>query len=345
MNTVKPTVVRLSLRWVLAAIVIVLALGVLGGMVGVSIYGPQTPLQLPGSQLVTNVQEVTVSPNRVVSDVVDNSQRSVLQLAHGNRSNPTLLGSATVVTNDGVLVARHLSLQDDVFAIDATGKYLDLESIGRDDVYGVVFYRVRDGVLAPLELAAADPDIGASLLLLERSPQTNMPVVRTHQLEQYTLPQEDDPPAWQRVGTLTPSVLPKMGSPLLTEEGKVAALIADREELRTIPISYVRRSLERLAAGKREFNPFETYGFTTGPGFVSPNEQNAFVFALTITSVQRNIAPDLRVGDVLVAINDQRFSQDADIVALLSETPPLTLTVTRGGREQTITIPSASPSP
>lgn len=345
MNNTESTVVRFSLRWVLAAILVVFALGILGGMIGVNLYGPRTPLQLPGNQLVTNVQEVTVSPNKVISELVSSSERSVLQLAHGSRSAPTFLGTATVITNDGILLARHQPVQDDVFAIDTVGSYIGLDSVGRDDTYGIVFYRVRDGVLAPLELDTSNPDTGTSLLLLERSRKTNNPIVHTHQLEQYTVPPENSPPAWQQVGVLAPNLEAQVGSPLLTDDGKIAGLIVEANEPQVLPALYLRRSLERLAGGRREFNPFETYGFTVRPAFAAPGEQSAFTLIFTITSVDRSITPTLRAGDTLVAINDQNLTKDTDVAALLSETAPLTLTISRSDRQQAITIPSISPAP
>ena len=337
----KSTVVRLSLRWLLLAIASMVLLGILGGTIALRLNSRPTPLLPERDQLITTVQEVTLSPSQNAQATVAEHERSVVLLAHGSRSNPSILGAAAVVTNDGVLAGVHAPTRDEVFGIDNTGTYLALQAIGRDTLYGISFYRLRDGVLAPLEISTTDPDVGASMLAVSRTPGTAQPVAHTYALEQYTPPNETDPAAWHRIARLIPDVSLLVGSPLLSDNGQTLGVIVN--DSRAIPASYVRRSLERLAAGKREDDPFARLGFTIRPAFRVDQDATAVTFSFVVQTVDSaGPSRSLRVGDSIRAINNQELTWQANIIDLLSVTPPITVTVERAGSTQDVTVGPSS---
>lgn len=340
------TVVRLSLRWILLVAVVMLLLGIAGGIIGVTISSPKTPLIPPRDQLVTNVQEVTISPNQAAQSSVANHERSLLLLAQGSRNNPVVFAAASVITNDGIIATLNPPVRDEVFAIDSSGAYVDLESVGQDVLYGITFYRARDGVFAPFSLATTDPAPGALLLQLSRSSETFAAQARQHTLEQYTLPTDEDVLGWLRTGLLTNAVPTLAGSPLLNDDGTVAALLIDSAGNRTIPVSYLRRSLERLSAGQREHNPFTTLGFTLRPTFAASTNQTGVEFQLVVNEVEADkTASALRIGDVVTAINEQELTWNANIADLVAAPLPITLSIERAGRPQTIILASPAPTP
>lgn len=338
------SVVRLSLRWILFGGLCMVALGVGGGFIGSAMFKPSIPLVSQPDQLVTTVQQVTVSPNTHAQSVVGQKERSVLLLASGNRSNPTIIGTGSVVTNDGVLIGFHAQTRDEVFAIDTNGVYILLESIGRDALYGITLYRARDVVLAPFDLDSADPGVGTTLLAMARSTETTKPIAKFAALEQYILPPADSPQGWGYVGMIEEDLGIPAGSPLLADDGRLAALYVGDGTQAALPVSYVRRSLERLAGGKREYNPFDEYGFTAAPSFAAAPSELGIELSFVVTSVAANSTTPVRAGDRIARINDQELAWGADIANLLSAPAPVGITVIRSGQEQTFSL-SPLPAP
>ncbi|MBI1833925.1 MAG: hypothetical protein HYR90_03800 [Candidatus Andersenbacteria bacterium] len=338
------TVIRLSLRWVLVALLAMLAVGILGGMIGSQLNNPRTPLTRQQDQLVTTVQEVTISPSKTSQTIVRDHERSVLLLAQGSFANPTILGTATVITNDGLITAFHPPVRGEVFALDSGGNRVTLEAIGADTLFGLTYYRIRDGVIAPLNISESDPAVGAELLSLSRSPESLQPEAEHHELSEKTLAETGDPVGWQQVGLISISEQNLAGTILVDDTGAISGIYTgpqSSEAGRILLPSDIRASLNRIASGKREENPFATRGFSVRSSFTSSDESQPIVFTLTVDRLQPGTPASelLEVGDILTAIQNQPVSFTNNAASMLSIEGELSLTVRREGREVVVTLP------
>lgn len=339
MAEAKQTVVRLSLRWIIVGVLLMLALGFIGGLIGVSFGTPTTPLTPQRDPLVTNVQQVTVSPDSNTQSQVQSAQRSVLLLASGTHEKPNVFATASAVTNDGVLVSVHPPVKEDIFAIDSNGLFVDLDVLGQDAVYGITLYKVRNSVLPALDLASSDPSVGVDVLAISRSPQTTSAIARSFWLQEYDVPPENAPSGWEKLGILheKSSFLP--GTPLLLDDGTVAGFVLNKDGAQVVPVTYVRRSLDRLAAGQREVDPFKNLGFSVTPSFSVASSGNKIEFAFVVDEVTANSpAAQLRKGDKITMVNGQELTWDANLADLLSTSGPVALTARRGERELSVTL-------
>lgn len=339
------TIVRLSLRWVFVGTALVLIMAVLGGILGANLQPPPSILTTQSDRLVSTVQKVTLSPNVASQAIVEQHERSILLLAHGSRTNPVALAVAPVVTNDGIVATMHQAVHDEVFGIDSSGTYITLDALGTDPVYGVMFYRVHDSVFSPVELATADGAVGNTFLALARSATIAQPEAHIVSLEQYELPKDNDPPGWFRVARLATPENVLTGTPMLSDDGAMVGIVVGSDSKRMLPVSYLRQSLGRLAAGKREVNPFDTWGFTVQPSFAVLPTQTGIVFTVTVKTVDTKKAPQLRPNDHVLAVNDQPLTWQTDLIGLLSAAPPINLTLERAGQMQQVALTVPSPTP
>ena len=123
-NTSPERTVRLSFGWVVIAVIGILILGVIGGVLGQQILNPALPplTQSSDDQVVTTVQQVTISPNTAIVDMIDRAHRSVMLLGSVNGERRNIAGSATVITNDGLLATTLATPSGELVAFDADGR-------------------------------------------------------------------------------------------------------------------------------------------------------------------------------------------------------------------------------
>jgi len=333
------TVIRLSLRWVLLAVVIVLIVGTLGGLVGSRFSGsPRQPLTSNRDQIVTTVQEVSISPSKVTQELVAEHERSVFLLARGTTASASVFAVASVITNDGLLASIHPEGKGDVFGIDTTGALIPLETVGRDVVYDIYYYRLRDGVVAPLDLAQANPTVGARSLAIWRSQETNTPIAQERMITEIILPRSNHAVGVQQVGRLN-SELVLSGTPLLDDTGALVGL-ADAAAQTTIMIEDIRRSMERITTGNRETNPYDKFGFTPEFLFSPASDSVPATFRVEIASVASRTpaAGQLLAGDTLLAVSDTETTWGDSLVELLSQSQSVEVTISRGEQEQTVSL-------
>lgn len=340
------SVVRLSLRWVLFALVLVLAVGAIGGMLGQQAVKPRVPLlNDQRDQIVTTVQEVSISPSQAAQQTVKNARRSVLLLARSTGSELAPFAIGSLITNDGLVASVHKPVQGDVFAIDDTGTRVALSAVGTDVLFGITYYRVQDAVIAPLDFAQTDPDIGMQGIALSRSVATMGPVSTSLSLSEFILPAEQALPGVQRlaqfseVGILT-------GTPIIDDTGMLTAIMYG-EEGQALPISTVRASLDRITAGTRERNPYDRLGFEPAFVFGTTSQDIVPQFRVVVSSIEPKspAASALRVGDVITTVGDEAVTWSVPLVTFLSDQSEPTLTIQRGDIERTITLREQAVSP
>ncbi len=340
-NESEPTF-RLTLRWVILAVGLLFAVGVLGGMLGQWLVQPPLPPLSPTEErLVTTVQEVTISPNTAAAAVVSTVSRSVVLLA--TRSGTTLQprGSAVVLTNDGLVATTATLPEADVVALDDGGSVIMLDRVGRDELYGISYFRMPNSVMVPLDLRRDVVSVGTELLTISRSEVTRQIKVLPYTVQEFSVPQEGESRAIQRVwlGSRASSIL-FIGAPLVDEAGRLAGLLVDQEG-RAVGADVIELSLRRISEGQREFDPLAQLGLTLQFSFVPTADNTAVLFTPRVTAVSPGTpagAAGLQRGDVLLSINDEAVAWERNVVQQLSGSLPVRLTIQRGLEEVVVTL-------
>ncbi len=340
-------VLRVSFGWITLAIIIMLLLGVAGGIIANQLWRtPLPPLTNESDRYVPTVQEVTISPSKNLADILSHNNRSVFLLSRSAETTPTATGF--VITNDGVLVSITDLTGTTLTAFDYEGRTLPLTRIGRDEIYGLTYYKLpSNNVAVPLDLRPSDPPVGYELLAISRNQNSYQPRTALFLVGEYAIP-SDAPQALQRIMRGSSPVADHTpGSPLIDDEGRVAAIL--QTPTTAYPISHLQASLARTTNNQREQNPFATVGASVAYGFTPPSAQVATTFQAVVTAVAPASpaqAAGLKRGDNITTINGTPVSWEQPVATQLSANLPLTLIVQRNGEATTITIsPLTTPPP
>lgn len=351
MTTVPPSttdsVIRLSVGWIITAVLIIVLCGFAGGFLAQQFFrAPLPPLTNETDRLITTVQEVTISPNTSTADNVSRANRSVFLLSRSAATAP--VASGFVVTNDGVIVSTVDITGPSPIAFDQEGRSLALARIGRDELYGLTYYRLPNNVVVPLDVRQSDPPVGYELLALSRNDATYLPRTMTFRVGEYQLPTNLALGVVRVMrGDITTSES-MQGSALIDDEGKVAGILQSGTGI-AYPVSHIQASLNRFTSNQREVDTFATVGLTIANTFqvIAPEQTVAFhpqVLAVTPTS-PADIA-GIQRGDIITAINDEPITWERPFAAQLAVALPFTVTINRKGQLQTVTLPTVSvPSP
>jgi len=262
----------------------------------------------------------------------------------------TPLATGLVVTSDGVVATTAAIPAGTIVMIDSEGRQTPLERVGQDAVYGLTYLRAGRGVFSPVELRDNDVPVGSLLTVISRNPETLSPSVRLLLAEEYRLPERSDPVGWQRVlGAAEITAQLQAGSPLLDDEGRVAALVVPNTPGRLLPGVFLRRSLERVARGQLELNPIAEKGLNLDYVFATTPEgvQEFRVVVEAVAPRSSAAAQDIRPGDAITAIGEENLAWETDLLAAFSA-PSTTLEVRRESEVRNVTLnpvsaPSAAP--
>lgn len=354
-------VIRLSLAGLTIAALAMIGSGLLGGWLAQQIWrGPLPPLTNTNEPLVSTVQQVTISPNTATTESVQGANRSVVLIARADGTADSSLASGVVLTNDGLIATTANPATASLAAFDHEGRPLALDRVGRDEVFGITYFKIPRNVVVPLDLRADDPAVGHELTLLSRHPVSFLPTALEWSVRQFNLPASATAPGLQRLlqGPTSPDTS-LTGSPLLDDEGKIAGLVLDPRAGSALPVSYLRASFNRLTANQRERNPYTALGVSLTYTFTRHTPTDPITFAATVTAVTPNsiaAAAGLARGDLIVAINRQPLAWEQSVATALTGSLPLPVTVRRQGADTVVTLqtaaspaatssPAASPSP
>jgi hypothetical protein len=170
-------VVRVSFSWLLLGGLIIVVLGALGGLLSAQLLPSRPPLADPaGGQLLSSVQEVTISPSTAAAELVEGGQRSVVLIT--SAASPAAGGESAAgaaVTNDGLVVTADSLPEGNLAVFDYLGTRMSAEYVGRDALFGLTYLRITDGVLLPFDLRGETAPVGYELLALGRSSTTLAP--------------------------------------------------------------------------------------------------------------------------------------------------------------------------
>jgi S1-C subfamily serine protease len=342
-----PQTIRLSLRWLTFFVLIVFALGMAGGLVGARLLRPLPPLTADREQLITTVQEVTISPNKSRANLIEENQRSVVVLLEAQQTdNQQAATVGTMLSNDGLLVSTRDIPGSQLAAFDSNGAAIPINRVGTDELYGLTYYRIQDSIIPPFQLAADNPAVGDTLIALARSLTTFQPRASDWQVQEYGVPTQTTSPARQQVVLLTSTAERTLaGSPLLDEEGRIVAIIDDPAAGTAIPINELRLSLNRVTTNQRESNPFEFWGLQLAYQFRFNESQTQRGFAAIVTGIAGGspaAIAGLRIGDNIKQINGNNVAWTASIVEQLSNQAEVNLVITR--QEQTSSLILRAPN-
>lgn len=333
-------VIRLTWGWLLAVVAVFVGLGMAGGLAGEQLFRTPLPV-LPADKdkVITTVQQVTISPNTTAADIVARAQRSVLMLAAAEGAGkPAVIAFA--ITNDGVLASAGVLPAGPLTAWDSEGRKINIERIGRDELWGLNYFRVKNNVIAPLDTRLTDAAVGSELLGISRSFTTLTPKAIHYPVEEYALPQDEEAPGVQRImnSNLSAGLLP--GTPLLDEEGKVAGVIM-RDGL-ALPSSELKESFNRLANNKREQNVLNDLGLTLHYIMSAATDGGPVNFAAAVVAVSPGspaATAGLKRDDRITQIKGEALSWERSFAGQLGQIKPLVLTIWRDGLQTTITLP------
>lgn len=334
-------VVRISFFWLLLGAIFVVLLGMLGGLLAEQIWPPASVLP-PNKQdqLVTNVQEITISPNIAASETFKNADRSVIALVKNNPS-ADYLATGVVVTNDGLVVTAATLPNTPIAAIDYRGIQLELDTVGHDQLFGLSYFRLKKDMLSPLDLRSEEVPLAYELLAVSRANITYLPMALPFQVTENIITPPLNPAGLQRFIKGPAYNNPTLaGSALIDDNGQLAGLLSNPSVGFAIPSDHLLASIRRIAAGQREKDPFAEIGFSVNYTFLVNQEKNDRQFLAEVTNVNPQAAAsqaDLRQGDLITGVNNQPLSWHQSLVALLSAEKLTSLTVLRG--EQELTLP------
>lgn len=334
-------VIRLSLFWILLGMAGITGISLLGGFLAAWWWQPNlAPLPNVSDRLMTTIQEVTISPSTAMVESVDRHQRSVVLLSRASHPEQ-VLGTGLVVTSDG-LIATTVSLpHEGLVMLDDTGKSRELAMVGRDAVFGLTYLRAGNGVFVPFEIRDSHVSVGTTLLGLSRSPATLTAQAQSVFVEEYRLPEKSDPVGWQRLfSTREQTEVNLAGSPLLDDEGRVAAVALPERAGRLLPSTLLRFSLDRVASGKLEENPYDHFGLALDYVF-APGQELAQEYHVIVESVRPESSAahqGIRAGDEIVTLREKPLSWDSPIFSLFQEKQPLPLQVRRGETIRSVTL-------
>lgn len=337
-------VLRVSFGWLLITMFFVVVMGMLGGWLAGKIWMPLAPLTIEdGGQVVTTTQEVIISPNLSVAKVLERVERSVVMI--GKKSErATFLLSATgvVITNDGLIVTAGDVPRSQLVAYDTGGKEMDVDYVGADELFGLTYLRIKEGVLSPIDMRAEQVPVGHELMAVSRNVTTLMPRTEFFRVNEYILPPELMPSGRQQIlrGTIFNDFV-LVGSPLIDEEGRLGGMIVNPEAGLGLPINQLKESIQRLTEGAREFDPFRELGFDIHYSFTEIEGTAERQFVGTILAVKAGLPAaeaGLKQGDIIVGAAGQSLNWNDSFVEIASKEMPLLLEIIRGGKRLEVTI-------
>ncbi len=343
--------VRLSLRWLFLLALLMFGLGIVGGIVGSQLVGPRGALTSENpDQIISTIQQVTVSPNKNRAQILDNVRRSIVLIRQTVGNTTSYVGTGIVVTNDGVIATTATVKGDQVVAVDEQGKTTVLSSLGIDPLYGITYLKLPSGVAVPVELSTVSDVTGNDLLAISRDQQTLAITTYPFHSQAYELPGQDDSFLGRQrilVGTSPASdILPSAS--LLDDEGKLTGILIDSERGLSLSAQDIKGSLDRIASNKREVNPFTALGFDVRYDFIDIPASEAKAAALhqfvaVVTSVTpRSSAAQagIKSGDAITMVGTTPLTWQTSLSEALGQNLPLAVTTVRQGVERVATLQS-----
>jgi len=330
-------VVRISLLWLVVGALVMIMLGVLGGVLANQIWPPPVvPLSSDQDQIITTVQEVTISPNKSRVDRVEAAERSIVGIGIKDAAPMSILAMGVVITNDGLVISSAKLPKADLVAIDFDGRQLPLRTAGRDKLFGLSYFRLQEGLLSPLDLNSQNVSVGQSLLWLGRSKLTFLPIVEDYQVREWILPPELGASGWQRMmrGTRI-NEASLNGSALVDEEGRLAGIITNSPAGLSLSGEHLLESVRRIANGQREVDPFADFGIKVHFALDTENfpGRRFVVEVVSVVPESRANGMDLRVKDKIIGFNGEELSWQRNFVSMMTEKEVQQLKVLRGARE------------
>lgn len=341
---VTPRVVRLSFAAVIAASAFIIMAGALGGLLAQQFLPrASSPLALPGQQLVTSVQEVTISPSTVTANQIKNSERGVVTLAAGGSP----LATGLVVTNDGLVVTAGTLPEENLTAVTADGRLLPVSRMSIDAAWGLTYLRLTDGIFVPLEIAANDPDVGSRVLAVGQALPATGPWAQPLHLTQYTLPTDNSPANIQRLLVTTggDTANQRRGSPLLNDAGKVAGLLLQSDGL-ALPATALAASVRAALEQKLAADHTQALGLHVRYTFIPVGTTRQFGAAIErLKTPSAAATAGLKPNDIVIRINNQPLAWEQSVIEQFAQPLPLAVTVLRADKELTFILTTSRESP
>lgn len=339
-------IIRLSLGWMLILASATIVLGAVGGVLAQQTLTPRQPLPGTDDRLQTTVQQVTISPNKSAAEIVSAAQRSVVLLGTvsptGVRSIST---TGLVMTTDGLIVSPRAPLTAPVVLFDDRGVATALDVVGTDPVFGLTYYRIKDGVFPALDVRRDDPPVGYTLLTIGRSAVSSAATVTSSLVGDYALPADSLPRGIQRLIHTTPVNDERLtGAPLIDEDGRLAGLMLDPTAGTALPISLVQNSLDRVVNGQREAEPLKDAGLAWRYAWQPTELTGPVHFGMEVTAVTPNTLAaqsGLKVGDFIYEFDRQPLDGAVSPVVTWAKKRPASSTVWRQAQSLVLTIPSS----
>ena len=341
----KKDVVRIPLSGIVLGLSIVLVLGVVGGAIGQQMFGIRTT-QSPSDNdngMVTTVQEVKISPNKSVAEIVSASNRSVWHLGNEDASfteGPT----AFSITSDGLMVTAGVLSQEATHAYDLAGKSLAVEKAGYDVMYDLTYLKLKEGVVSPIDLRSEDISEGAALVVVGSNPSTHTSLVDIYRVKKYALPNSASPAGVQKyaVGNAVPEKA-LIGAPALDEEGNVAGIIVDYQSGEMLPISQVKASFERMADRAHEENQLQEMGVSLNYIIAPLKEGESVAFMAEVATVSpssETFQAGIKRGDRIIEVSGEQLSWQKSVASQLSSARPVTIKIIREDEELSLILKS-----
>jgi S1-C subfamily serine protease len=321
-STTGERIVRLSFSWLAGGAGAILLLGLAGGLLGQYFFPETTRVIRNEGDVITTVQEVTISPSQASAEVVKGNQEAVFLIGTVTEQiPPATLAVGLLMTNDGILVTTGTLPATPLQAYDYTGASIEAEVVGYDPLFDISYLQLKTGVFSPVDFAQADPLVGTQLLLLGLAPTTFQPEVRPFTLRAYELANDTffGVPrlmlAAEEIGEAT------RGMPLFNDEGRVAGILRSSERGEAIPIQRLEKSLARFTGKNLEVNSVEALGLTIAYEFRRLEENGSVSLVAQVERVVPNSPAQqagLKVGDIVTRVEQVALNWEQGLPELIN---------------------------
>ena len=335
-------VVRISLVWVFVGVLAMLLLGVAGGILANQLWpAPKMPLINEREQIVTTVQEVTISPNKAVADVVTTVNRSIVGITTKNSVDRSLLAGGVVVTNDGLVVTSATLPKSELVAIDWQGIEVPLSLVGQDELFGLTYFRIEEGLLSPLDVRVEAVPVGNELLIVSRAKATGLVRVDGFRVKEWVLPTELGPGGIQQLLKGAPiDKIVLTGSALIDDEMRLAGIVLNGQAGLIVGGDHLLKSIQRIATDKRELDPLSELGIRAHYA-LEIDKKNGRIFVAEIVSVDEGSWADdigLKARDRVKTIDDKKLDWQNSFIDQITSDSVKQIIVRRGSNDVTLDL-------
>ena len=326
------------LNIILIVILVAFVAGLAGAFFGKMLFFPD---QSSSFNFGTTPEGIRISIDQPLAHLVNKNQKSIAGvykigmpvsgLGKELFSPEDYLGSATVVTSDGWLLSTDQVIKDNSERIVLNSKIYAIEETKKDQFSNVVFIKINADNLSPINFQLTDNiNIGEKLFShldlassLEHSLQLSFLQSSYYYPEKYLYSDKID--YYLQIGHFNALPARALGAPFFNLNGYLlgVAYRLPNQEIVLLPSQYLRQAVRNLLndVSRPKFG-LRYVDMSNNSGF---EQKGNIVFHPQLRAVESNSVAakaGLRVGDIIVAINNDAISSVRSLTSIIQNYRP-----------------------